>query len=73
LSLERKELGQNLDKTQEKTLFKYHIMDLREKAAGMRARLLASMGPLDVVQGKIDGGQVEAGRQDHPQHGSQQD
>jgi hypothetical protein len=40
----------------------------------MRARLLASMGRLDVVQGKIDGGQVEvdAGRQDH-QHGGHQD
>jgi hypothetical protein len=50
-------------------------MDLREKAAGMRARLLASMGCLDVVQGEIDGGQaeVEAGQQDHPQHGGQQD
>jgi hypothetical protein len=50
-------------------------MDLREKAAGMRTRLLASMGRLNVVQGEIDGGQlvVEAGQQDHPQRGGQQD
>jgi hypothetical protein len=49
-------------------------MDLREKAAGMRARLLASMGRLDVVQGEINGGQVkaEAGQQDH-QYSGQQD
>jgi hypothetical protein len=41
----------------------------------MRARLLASMGRLDVVQGKIDGGQVEvkAGHQDQSQRGGQQD
>jgi hypothetical protein len=75
LSLERKELKQNLNKTHEKTLFQHHIMDLREKAAGMRARLLASMGRLSVVQGEIDGGQakVEAGHQDLPQRGGQQD
>jgi hypothetical protein len=50
-------------------------MDLREKAAGMRARLLASMGRLDVVQGEIDGCQVEveAGHQDQSQQGGQQD